>query len=225
MNAVVLRQVVKRRGAFVLTIPHLAIPQGSIFGVMGSNGAGKTTLLSLMGLLEVPEAGSISLFGAEVASNGGKRLIQRRRIGFLTQETVLFPSLSVEENLTYGLRIRGLSVRDQESRVREVGEMLQISSLMKKRRVEGLSGGEARRIAFARVLVLPVDLYLLDEPLAGVDRESGDLIMGAIAHLARLGKTVVIVSHGEDRTVSLFSQGGVLEGGGVREQFSKGERS
>ncbi len=223
MSAVIFQQVVKRRGSFTLTVPRLEIPEGSIFGIMGSNGAGKTTLLSLMGLLDIPDGGSVTLFGKEVAPNGRKRLLQRRRIGFLTQETVLFPSLSVEENITYGLRLRNVPSGEMHAAVERVSVLLHLSPILRKRRVEGLSGGEARRIAFARVMALPADLYLLDEPLAAVDRESGDLILTAIENLSRSGKTVVIVSHGEDRTVSLFSQGMVLEGGTVREQFSKGE--
>ncbi len=223
MTALLLRQIVRRCGSFTLIIPHLEVPRGAIFGIMGPNGAGKTTLLSLMGLLDLPEEGEMTLFGEKVSANKKKRLVQRRRIGFLTQETVLFPSRSVEENIAYGLQVRNFSSDEIRNAVGSVAEMLHLSPVMKKRTVEGLSGGEARRVAFARVMVLPADLYLLDEPLAGVDRESGDLIAAAVASLSSAGKTVGIVSHGEDRIVTLFTNGIVLEGGAIREQFSKGE--
>ena len=212
MNAVLLEGIVKRIGRFTLAIDRLAVPAGSITAVVGHNGAGKSTLLSLLALLDTPDSGTVSIFGA-AEKGGGKRLAQRRGISLLLQEAVML-SLSVRDNVAYGLRLRGMADDAVARRVAAVIEEMALTPLADRRATE-LSGGEARRVAFARAIAVPAKLYLFDEPATGADARSAELIEEAIRRLAREGNTLLFAAHDGMQREKLADRTVILEEGRI----------
>ena len=126
-------------------------------GIFGPSGAGKTTILELIAGIRRPRSGTIAIDGVDVTS----LRVRDRHVGYVPQGDSLFPHLSVERNIRYGLR--------DDSQFAHVVEVLEIAPLL-ARGVTALSGGEAKRVALARALVTAPQLLLLDEPLAGLDR-------------------------------------------------------
>lgn len=213
MNAVTIDRLVKRVGPFTLAVEHLDIPAEGITGIAGHNGAGKSTLLGIVALLDRPDCGNISLFGEPAATGGARRLRQRREVSLLTQETVLF-SCTVRENIACGLKLRGMGAKETERRVTAALEELALAPLADRRAAE-LSGGEARRVAFARAIVVPAKLYLFDEPATAADTQSGQLIEAAVARLAAAGSVVVFATHDGAQMERLAVRRITLENGRV----------
>jgi molybdopterin-binding protein len=160
--------------------------------ILGPNGAGKSTLLRLLGLLDRPDRGEICYDGRRLgAMTRSERTRLRRRCGFVFQAPLLLAG-SVEANLRFGARLRGLSIGAVA-----VSEVLEQTGLAGKESQEArlLSGGEKQRLQLARVMLLGPDLYLLDEPTANLDPLSVKNIEIAITRLARSGKTVILATH------------------------------
>jgi len=178
-------------GKKVLDVPEFTIVRGSINGLAGPNGSGKTTLLRIMSLAEKAAAGEVTYCGenGEPVKNNG-----RYRVTLLPQDPYLLKR-SVFDNITYGLKIRGI----KDNLATAVANSLQLVGLPQSfaaRQWYELSGGEAQRVALAARLVLKPDCLLLDEPTASVDMESAGNIRRAI-FMARKewGTTLVIASH------------------------------
>jgi molybdopterin-binding protein len=170
----------------------LALAPGAVNVILGPNGAGKTTLLRLLGLLDRPDAGDILYDGLRLSAldrRGRTRL--RRRCGFVFQAPLLLAG-SVEDNLRFAARLRGLRPDDAA-----FDRALERTGLAGRRRQDArlLSGGEKQRLQLARVLLLDPELYLLDEPTANLDPLSVKSIEAAIAGLARAGRTIVLATH------------------------------
>jgi ABC-2 type transport system ATP-binding protein len=168
---------------------HFQVRQGQVFGLLGPNGSGKsTTMKLLLGLLR-PSRGSLRILGADPQA-----VRVKSRIGYMPEESYLYPYLSPDETLRLYGRLLGLS--EHENKVR-AGELLDMIGLTHARRrpVGEFSKGMARRISLAQALLNDPELILLDEPTAGLDplgcRQFKDLIL----HLARRGKTIVLCSH------------------------------
>ena len=179
-------------GRPVLRVPRLEIARGEIVALAGANGSGKTTLLHLLGFLEAPTNGRALFFGEEATPEKGLAL--RRRVGLLLQNPYLFHT-SVLANVEYGLRVRGLSRRQARERARAALEQVGLSGF-EGRRASRLSGGEAKRVALARVLALETEVLLLDEPLAHVDDHSARRMEELIGRLnLEEGRTIVLASH------------------------------
>lgn len=175
----------------VLDVEHLEIQARTITGVIGPNGSGKSTLMRILAFVEEPAEGRATFQGQPWARVD---LSARRNVTMLSQEPYLLKR-SVQANVSYGLKIRGVS----ETRVR-VGQALKQVGLdpgeFANRSWRELSGGEAQRVALAARLVLQPKVLLLDEPTASVDRESSDLIQRATLDARnRAGATLVIISH------------------------------
>ena len=179
-------------GKTVLDIEHLTVQPASIVGVIGPNGSGKSTLLKLLGLIEKPSQGWIHFNGrlVEPFSDDARFLIT-----LLPQEPFLMKR-SVLNNVSYGLKLRG----NDEDVARKAAEALSLVGLPFKDFIRrpwyALSGGEAQRIALAARLALAPKVLLLDEPTAGVDAASAQLIKEASLRARRqLGTTLIIASH------------------------------
>ena len=175
----------------VCRVEHLVVPRGSITVLMGPNGAGKSTLLRLMGFLEPPTTGKV-IFGDTTFLDGKLPPLEvRRRVTMVFQTPVFFRG-SVEQNVAYGLKLRG--GENIKPRVQQILEALNLSHLAKAR-VGSLSAGEAQRVAIARALIFDPSVVLLDEPTANLDPQNVALVEALIAQAVNeRGTTVVLVT-------------------------------
>lgn len=207
----------------VLRVARFEVAAGEIVAVVGGNGSGKSTLLETMAFLHRPDQGRILLDGRDVWADK-TALAARRRCPMLLQDSVLFQT-TVLKNVMAGPRMRGVRRRQARQAARDALELVQLSHLAQRGPRE-LSGGERRRAALARLLVLEPEILLLDEPTAHVDRVNERLIENVIRELpARTGATIVMASHNTrqaattaDRIVTLVD--GRLIAGAVDNLFS-----
>lgn len=186
-----LADVTIRRGDFGLTGISLLVEPGQYVGLMGKSGCGKTSLLETM-------CGLHPLVGGDILV-GGHSVIRKppalRDIGLVPQDAALFPTMSVFENLAFGLRCRNFEPESMEARVTEVAELLGVHSLL-SRRPTTLSGGEARRVAIGRAIAFNPAVLLLDEPLSGLDDTTKVSVEAAISAAARFSSAAVLhVTH------------------------------
>jgi tungstate transport system ATP-binding protein len=192
-------------GEFALNIERLDLLPERIHLLSGPNGAGKSTLLQLLALLLPPDRGEI-LFADVAIKGAAQRQKLRRQITLVEQSPFLFDT-SVYENLAFGLRLREVRGDMQRHRIARALQAVGLAGF-ENRLANALSGGEARRVALARALVLKPKVLLLDEPTAGLDRESLPLFESCLAALPAAGVTVVISTH--DLGQSRRLQGQVL---------------
>ncbi len=212
------------QGKRILEGIDLEISPGAVHVVLGPNGAGKSTLLRLLGLLDRPDRGEIFFDGRRLGAMGrSERTRLRRRSGFVFQ-TPLLLAASVEANLRFGARLRGMRLASGA-----VGEVLERTGLAGRETQEArlLSGGEKQRLQLARVMLLDPDLVLLDEPTANLDPLSVKNIETTIAGLAGAGKTVVMATHNLIQArllaarVFFLKQGRLAQAGSAAEVLSR----
>jgi tungstate transport system ATP-binding protein len=214
--AVLALRDVRRRYAdgFALDVPSLDVVAGELLGVIGPNGAGKSTLLRILGLLERPDEGRVLFEGRVVDARDA--LAERRRVVTVFQEPLLADA-SVTHNVALGLRFRGVSAARADTCVRSWLARLGIDRLT-GRMARTLSGGEARRVALARALVVEPQVLLLDEPFAGLDAPTRAALvedLGAILRADRV--TTVLVTHERGEAQALADRVAVLMDGRVRQ--------
>jgi len=190
----------------VLNVENLEVVDGELLAIVGPSGAGKSTLVRTMGFLETPSSGKILFRGNVVERPIDYRL--RRKIGMVFQRPELL-SATVRENVAYPLRLR--KERD-DGRVDTVLEQLDLGPLAGEW-AKTLSGGEAQRVALARVLVTEPDLLLLDEPTANLDPYQVELIEGLVRQLHAGGTTVVLVTHNVFQAKRLAQRVGMMLNG------------
>ena len=196
----------------------LSVERGEILGVIGPTGSGKTTLLRLVNLLDEPSSGSILFDGAEVSRRPEKeKLAARRKMAMVFQKPVMFKA-SVQENVSFGLRMRGREAAEEiRKRVKEALAAVGLSGY-EARDANTLSGGEMQRIALARALVLQPELLLLDEPTANLDPRSAASI-DCILHSLAGGRTAVILAtHNMRQCHNLAGRVAVLQKGRLAAQ-------
>ena len=180
-----------RVGAFALQDVNLEIPAGRYGVLMGKTGCGKTTVLEVVCGLRRPDAGVVRLMGRDVTCLRPAE----RGIGYVPQDTALFRTMTVAENLGFSLRVRRWSASKAADRVRELGDLLGIAHLL-GRRPTGLSGGEAQRVALGRAMAFEPGILCLDEPLSSVDEETRDGLCDLLRLVQRrTGVTVLHVTH------------------------------
>jgi tungstate transport system ATP-binding protein len=200
-------------GRRVLTVDHLKIRRGEIFGLVGPSGAGKSTLLRLLNFLEPPTTGRIRFLDVEFSAEQEVPLRLRRRVTTVFQRPILL-NRSVQANVSYGLNLRGQrKIEEVEATLEEVG-LLDLAH----QRARTLSGGEAQRVALARAIVLRPDVLLLDEPTANLDPYNVGLIEEIIQRRNReQGTTLVLVTHNVFQAkrlahrVALMLEGSIVE--------------
>jgi tungstate transport system ATP-binding protein len=186
-----------RRGdRFTLSIEQLDFQPGRIYLLAGPNGAGKSTLLQLLGLLLPPDRGEICFAGTAV-QGAAQRQRLRRQVTLVEQSPFLFDG-TVYDNLAFGLRLRDIRGDLQRRRIESALEKVGLEGF-ESRPARALSGGEARRVALARAMVLRPKVLLLDEPTAGLDRDSLPLFESCLAALPAEGVTVIISTHDADQ--------------------------
>jgi molybdopterin-binding protein len=208
-------------GDFTLQDATLEVQQGEYFIILGPTGAGKTVLLETIAGLYPAKSGRIWLNDIELTDLEP----EKRGIGFVYQDYVLFPHLSVIDNITFGLRQRGKSKREARAEAQWLIELLGISNLL-KRKPNTLSGGEKQKVALARALVVKPDVMLFDEPLSALDPETRDRVQRELREIHdRLNLTTIHVTHDFEEAVSLgdriavIGNGRILQIGTVEQVF------
>ena len=175
--------------------------------LFGPSGCGKTTVLRLLTGLEVPEQGSIRIDGRVVAS-AGKNLVppEKRDLGMVFQDLALWPHMTVQQNLMFGLNARGILKREAHIRVREMLHRVGLEGRIDAKPHQ-LSGGEQQRVALARALVSRPSILLMDEPLSSLDDERKGAIASDLLGLQnQLGFTLIYVTHDRAETDLLASR-------------------
>ncbi len=176
------------------------VPRGKIVALQGHSGCGKSTLLNLMGALDRPDAGRLSVDGVDVSrlSGAGEVAYRRRKVGFVFQQFNLVPDLSAIENVTLPMEFVGKGTNGaSRARAADLLERVGIAQDRHGRRPTKLSGGEQQRVAIARALANDPPIILADEPTANLDSKTGRLIVGLLRSLRDDNRTVVIATHDE----------------------------
>ena len=186
-----------RRRVTALQDVDLVIPKGELVSIVGPSGSGKSTLLNLIGGLDRPSTGTITLDGQRLdgLSDDGLTAVRRDKLGFIFQFFNLLPSLSCLENVALPLHLRGWSRKKIHDRARELLDLVKLSARTDHLPDE-LSGGERQRVAIARALSVYPPILLADEPTGNLDTQTGADILALIRDLhVRLGSTILIVTH------------------------------
>ena len=190
----------------------LSIEPGEVLALLGPSGCGKTTLLRLIAGLETPDVGSRILFGQQDVTS---LPIEKRGIGMVFQHYALFPQMSVEGNIGYGLRIRGVSVDEQKRVVGELVDLVRLNGLEKKKPAE-LSGGQRQRVALARAVAVRPRVLLLDEPLTALDAKLKETLRTELAELLRrLNITAIHVTHDQQEAMAIADRLAVMQAGRI----------
>jgi putative ABC transport system ATP-binding protein len=193
----VTKQFDGKRRVVALDRVTLAIDAGDLVSIIGPSGSGKSTLLNLMGGLDRPTSGTVSVDGAALVELSDDELakVRRDKIGFIFQFFNLLPTLTCLENVGLPLHLRGWPRRKVDDRARELLSLVQLEHRLSHLPDE-LSGGERQRVAIARALSVYPPVLLADEPTGNLDSRTGEEILSLIRDLhARLHSTVIIVTH------------------------------
>jgi multiple sugar transport system ATP-binding protein len=211
---VIIKDLVLRFGAVtVLEDLNLDVQEGEFLVLLGASGCGKSTLLNcIAGLLDISE-GQIFIGGRNVTWEDPSR----RGIGMVFQSYALYPQMTVEGNLSFGLKNARMGREEIAKRVGRAAEILQIGPLL-KRKPAALSGGQRQRVAIGRALVRDVDVFLFDEPLSNLDAKlRADLRVELKRLHQRLGNTMIYVTHDQIEAMTLASRIAIMRGGKIQQ--------
>jgi iron(III) transport system ATP-binding protein len=197
----------------VLTNVSFAVTDGSLLTILGASGGGKTTLLRLIAGFETLDAGSIVMNGREVSSSDMSVPPEKRNVGFVPQESALFPHLSAKKNIGYGLS--HLNSKARNDRIAELLDLIGMSELGDSM-PDKLSGGQRQRVAIARALAPNPDILLLDEPFAALDAQLRSRLRDDVrAILSKAKATAILVTHDQEEELSIADQVAILRDGTV----------
>ncbi|HEZ5589179.1 TPA: heme ABC transporter ATP-binding protein FbpC [Neisseria meningitidis] len=207
----------------VLNDISLSLDPGEILFIVGASGCGKTTLLRCLAGFEQPDFGEISLSGRTIFSKNTNLPVRERRLGYVVQEGVLFPHLTVYRNTAYGLGNGKGKTAQERQRIEAMLELTGISELAGRYPHE-LSGGQQQRVALARALAPDPELILLDEPFSALDEQLRRQIReDMIAALRANGKSAVFVSHDREEALQYADRIAVMKQGRILQTASPHE--
>jgi spermidine/putrescine transport system ATP-binding protein/putrescine transport system ATP-binding protein len=210
-----------KRFASVVAVDDVTfdISPNEFFALLGPSGCGKTTLLRMLAGLERPTAGEIVIDGQDMAFTPPNR----RPVNMVFQSYAVFPHMTVEQNVAYGLKVVGTPRAEIATRVGDALAMVQLSELA-ARRPDQLSGGQRQRVALARALVKRPKVLLLDEPLSALDAKLRDQMRMELTRLQQsVGITFIIVTHDQDEALSMADRIAVMEHGRISQLASPSE--
>jgi putative ABC transport system ATP-binding protein len=190
-----------------------AVQSGELVAIVGPSGSGKSTLLHLMGTLERPSSGRVSITGIDAADLNDRQLaaVRATRIGFVFQQFFLAEHASVLENVADGLIYAGVGVVERRARAAEALTRVGLGERLAARPTQ-LSGGERQRVAIARALVGRPAIVLADEPTGNLDSATGQAIMALIDELHAEGATIVVITHEHEIAARFPRQLTMLDG-------------
>jgi spermidine/putrescine ABC transporter ATP-binding subunit len=206
-----LRGICKRFPSGVAAVDNfsLRIAPGELVSLLGPSGCGKTTILRTVAGFVMPDAGSVLLGGVDVTDWPPNR----RDVGMLFQSYALFPHMTVQANVGYGLRMRGVPRWERRRRVDKVLEQVRLTGLG-QRYPRQLSGGQQQRVALARAIVINPSVLLLDEPLSNLDARLRQEMRAEIRQIQQsLGITTIFVTHDQEEALTLSDRVVVMNGG------------
>jgi putrescine transport system ATP-binding protein len=207
-----IEKLTKKFGEFVaVNSVSLNIYRGEIFCLLGGSGCGKSTLLRMLAGFEEPSAGRVFLDGVDMAGIPP----YERPVNMMFQSYALFPHMTVEQNVAFGLKQEGLPAADIKRRVTEMLDIVKLGEFA-RRKPHQLSGGQRQRVALARSLVKKPKLLLLDEPLGALDKKLREHTQFELVNIQeQLGVTFVVVTHDQEEAMTLASRIGVMNKGQI----------
>lgn len=207
-----LKRITKQYGdLYAVDDVSLDIYQGEFFSLLGSSGCGKSTLLRMLAGLEMPTSGRILIDGVDVTNVPP----YRRPVNMMFQSYALFPHMSVENNIAFGLKQEKLSAEERNERIEQMLKLLHIEPL-RHRRPDQLSGGQRQRVALARSLAKHPKLLLLDEPLGALDKRLRENTQFELVNLQeKLGITFITVTHDQEEAMTMSSRIAVMHDGHI----------
>ncbi len=207
-----LKRVTRQYGdLYAVDDVSLDIYQGEFFSLLGSSGCGKSTLLRMLAGLEMPTSGRILIDGVDVTDVPP----YRRPVNMMFQSYALFPHMSVENNIAFGLKQEKLSADERKERIEQMLKLLHIEPL-RQRRPDQLSGGQKQRVALARSLAKHPKLLLLDEPLGALDKRLRENTQFELVNLQeKLGITFITVTHDQEEAMTMSSRIAVMHDGHI----------
>ncbi len=214
--------VSKQMGKFAVRNATFQVNAGEYFMLLGPSGAGKTILLEIIAGLINPDSGYVELNNRNIT----KQPIQKRDIGLVFQNFELFPHFSVQQNIAFPLRNKGMKREEMNGLINELAEQFGIVHLLKQN-VQKLSGGEQQRVALARTLATKPSILLLDEPMSALDAEKRTEIRSMLRNLNRKGQTIIHVTHDFEEaialghTIAVMGNGEIEQIGSTEEVFNR----
>jgi spermidine/putrescine ABC transporter ATP-binding subunit len=210
-----IRNVSRRYPGGVTAVDNVSldIAQNEFFALLGPSGCGKTTLLRMISGLDTPSEGQIFIGGEDMAFTPPNL----RPTNMVFQSYAVFPHMTVEQNVGYGLRVTGVEASEIKRRTAEALEMVKLSHLA-ARKPDQMSGGQRQRVALARALVKRPKVLLLDEPLSALDAKLRDDMRLELTRLQEtVGITFIIVTHDQDEALSMATRIAVMDKGAIQQ--------
>lgn len=209
-----LKDLVKSFGETeVLKGVSLAIEEGEFVTFLGSSGCGKTTILRIIAGLEYPDEGSVLIEEKNMENLGP----EKRNVNMVFQNYALFPHMNVEQNIGYGLKIKGVAKEEIKRRVKEMLKLVQLEGF-ENRKPSAMSGGQRQRVAIARALINNPKVLLLDEPLGALDLQLRRQMQIELKHLQKeLGITFVYITHDQEEAINMSDRIVILNNGVIEQ--------
>ena len=196
---------------------NLQVKEGEFFTLLGPSGCGKTTTLRSIAGFIAPSDGKISVNGKDIT----RLEIEKRNIGMVFQNYALFPSMSVFENIAFGLKVKKVSKNEIHEKVIEIGQRVELGQEHMGKKISQLSGGQQQRVAIARALVTSPSIICLDEPLSNLDAKLRIQLRNELKDLQRkFGITTIYVTHDQEEALTLSDRIAVFNKGEI-EQIGK----